>query len=321
MTCSWKLLGEVNLEFKGSLITDIEGNSMEDGPGIRSVVFFKGCPLDCRWCQNPESKNIQAELWWDREKCIECGECMKVCPEGVISEDNPFFINRDLCTLCYKCVEACPSAALRQIGQEMGVDEIVQKVIRYKPFFKTSGGGVTLSGGEPTLSIEFTSALLKKVKEEGIHTLLETAGLFDLEKFESLILPYVDIIYFDIKLIDSSEHKQYCGIGNEQILNNFTSLYKKSLSEDFELMPRTPLIPGITDTSKNIQEIADFYNMQKVRNAIFLPNNPVWINKLEKLGREDGFDDKDEIRKFYDVEKEKEIEALFLKYGIEVSFG
>ncbi len=167
-----------------TLITDIEGNSRDDGPGIRSVVFFKGCPLNCFWCHNPESKKTEAELWWDREKCIGCGECIKSCPKGSISRENPFFINRDLCDSCFKCVEVCTSTALRRVGQEMSVDEIVRKVLRYKPFFDNSGGGVTLSGGEPTLHIEFTSALLKKFKKEKIHTLLETAGLFDFDQLK-----------------------------------------------------------------------------------------------------------------------------------------
>lgn len=303
------------------LIVDIEGNSREDGPGIRSVIFFKGCPLNCLWCQNPESKKIAAELWWDREKCIGCGECIKVCPEGAISGDNLFFIDRNLCKLCFRCVEVCPSTALRRVGKEMTVDEIVRKVAGYRPFFETSGGGVTLSGGEPTLSIEFTSALLKMFKEEGIHTLLETAGLFDFEEFESLLLPHLDMIYFDIKLIDPREHERYCGVYNERILENFLLLQARSRTGDFELIPRTPLIPGITDREPNIQAIADFYSQHQVRKTILLPNNPAWIQKLARMGRRDHFESKDPIRKFYDTEKENSIREYFSRHGIEASFG
>ena len=306
---------------KQPLITDIEGNSQADGQGIRSVVFFKGCPLNCFWCHNPESKKAEAELWWDREKCIGCGECIKACPEKAISRDNYSFIDRNICKLCFKCAEECPSKALRQIGISMRIDEIVQKVVRFKPFFDTSGGGVTLSGGEPTLHLEFTSTLLKKFKEERIHTLLETAGLFDFEQFKSLIFPYVDTIYFDIKLFDSSQHELYCGVKNERILNNFILLKKEALTGFFELLPRTPLIPGITDTKENIQAIADFYKKHQVKKTVLLPNNPAWINKLEKLGQKDKFDNKNSIRKFYDKEKKKKIQHLFSEKGVEAMFG
>jgi len=307
--------------FKQPLITNIEGNSQEDGPGIRSVVFFKGCPLNCFWCHNPESKKAEAELWWDREKCIGCGECIKKCQERAISQDNPFFINRNICNLCFKCAEECPSKALHRVGEKMSIDEIVRKVLRYKPFFDTSDGGVTLSGGEPTLHIEFTSTLLKRFREESIHTLLETAGLFDFEQFKSLILPYIDMIFFDIKLFDSLQHERYCGVKNERILHNFILLKKEAVSGNFDLIPRTPLIPGITDTKKNIQAIADFYKKYQVKNAVLLSNNPAWINKLEKLGQKDKFDNKNRIRKFYNIEKKKKIQKLFSVKGIETIFG
>ena len=304
--------------FKQPLITNIEGNSQEDGPGIRSVVFFKGCPLNCFWCHNPESKKAEAEIWWDREKCIGCGNCIKVCPEKAISRNNFFFIDRNICKLCFKCVEKCPTKALRQIGKKMSIDEIVQKVVRYKPFFDTSGGGVTLSGGEPTLHLEFTSALLKRFKEESIHTLLETAGLFDFDQFKLYILPYIDTIYFDIKLFDSSQHERYCGVKNERILRNFILLKKEAVAGNFDLLPRTPLIPGTTDTKENIQAIADFYKKQQVRKTVLLPNNPAWINKLEKLGQKEKFDNNDRIRKFYDKEKEIKTKKMFFEKGIEV---
>jgi len=306
------------MNLKQPLITDIEGNSLADGPGIRSVVFFKGCPLNCFWCHNPESKKIEPELWWDREKCIGCGECIKVCPERAVSQDNPFFINRNICKLCFKCAEECPSKALRQIGKKMSIDEIVRKVLRYKPFFDTSAGGVSLSGGEPAFHLEFTSALLKRFKEERIHTLLETSGFFDFDQFKALILPYIDTIYFDIKLIDSSQHERYCGVKNERILHNFILLKTEALFGNFDLLPRTPLIPGMTDTKKNIQAIADFYKKQQVKKTVLLSNNPAWINKLEKLGQKEKFDNNDRIQKFYDKEKEIKTKKVFSEKGIEV---
>jgi len=307
--------------FRQPLIVNIEGNSREDGPGIRSVVFFKGCPLNCLWCHNPESKKTAAELWWDQDKCISCEECVGGCQSGAISPENLYFIDRNLCTLCFKCVELCPSTALHRVGQEMSVEEIVQQVLRYKAFFDNSRGGVTLSGGEPTLPMEFTSHLLKRLKEEGIHTLLETAGMFDFERFESMILPYVDMIFFDIKLIDSSEHERYCGIKNKRILRNFVLLHDKAKCENFELLPRTPLIPGITDRKSNIQAIAEFYNKHQVGKTTLLPNNPAWLQKLDKIGRKVTFDSKDPIRKFYDKDKKQKIRKQFSRCGIEASFG
>lgn len=306
---------------QAALIFDIKHNSLEDGPGIRSVIFFKGCPLDCIWCQNPESKKVSAELWWEKAKCIDCGDCIKACSVGAISKTNPFYIDRSICTLCFDCVEVCPSNAMRRIGNEMSIDEIVSKVLKYKAFFDQSGGGVTLSGGEPTLPTEFTSNLLKRFRKESIHTLIETAGLFDLNKFESLILPYVDMIYFDIKFIDAFDHSRYCGVSNELILNNFIQLYNRSQVENFKITPRTPLIPGITDKEENILQIMEFYKKHNVTHAVLLSNNPAWIQKLEKTGQEEIFSKNDPIRKFYDIEKENELKSLFLENGIEIVFG
>ena len=192
---------------KRPLIIDIKGHSLDDGPGIRSVVFIKGCPLRCSWCQNPESQRTTAELSWDREKCIKCGACAQICPEQAISGNNPFFIDRKACSLCFACVETCPAGALRQVGKAMTVDEIVANVLRYRSFFDTSGGGVTLSGGEPTMYMDFSAALLRRFKEEGLHTLLETCGHFDRDRFENLIFPWIDTIYMDIKIADRKKHQ------------------------------------------------------------------------------------------------------------------
>ena len=261
------------------------------------------------------------ELWWDQEKCVDDKECMRACPQGAISRDNPDFIDRNICTLCFECVDVCPSKALTRVGQRMSVDDIVEKVVRFKPFFDTSGGGVTLSGGEPTLPMEFTSVLLKSFKANRLHTLLETAGLFEFRQFESLVLPYVDLIFFDIKFIDSTEHEHYCGIKNERILRNFISLHQKSLSCDFELLPRTPLIPGITDTETNIGDIAAFYQRHNVRRIALVPNNPAWIPKLDKLGQKATFDANSPMRRLYSDEKKKKINERFIRAGIEVVRG
>ncbi|MCP4364045.1 MAG: glycyl-radical enzyme activating protein [Planctomycetes bacterium] len=298
------------------LVIDIKGNSRDDGPGIRSVVFLKGCQLDCAWCQNPESKKVHAELSYDKEKCVGSQECVKACPEGALTFDTTLHINREKCTLCFLCVGKCPSTALSRLGTEMSVDEIVGKVTPYKSFFENSGGGVTLSGGEPTLFMEFTSSLLRRFKEEKIHTLLETNCCFDCDKFESLILPFVDMIYADIKIINPEEHKRWCGVENDRILRNFIRLHQQSRAGGFKILPRTPLIPEVTDTDANIRDIAGFYRDNGVKVAGIEKNNPLWFDKCEKIGIDTGFSDTSLVRDFYDSEKFERVKEFFLDRGV-----
>lgn len=269
---------------KNPLILDIKGNSLDDGPGIRSVVFFKGCPLSCVWCHNPESKKAGAEISFDPSECVGCDICLGLCPEKALSRKNPFFIDRDRCTLCFACVDECPSGALSRVGREMTVDEIVAAVTRDKPFFDTSGGGVTLSGGEPTLFPDFLARLLAALKAEGVHTLLETCGQFNWPSFADEILPLIDTIYYDIKLMDPKDHKKYCGVDNHNIIENFIRLNKRAASESFMLLPRTPLIPGITATTKNLTAIAGFLAEHHIKKAQLLPYNPLWPTKNKKIG-------------------------------------
>lgn len=269
---------------KKPLILEIKGNSLDDGPGIRSVVFFKGCPLSCIWCHNPESKLARREIGFDEDTCIACGTCMEICSEKALSGSNRFFIDRNICTLCYDCVEACPSGALSRVGVPMDIDTILAIVLKDKPFFETSGGGVTLSGGEPTLFPDFTAELLAALKQAGIHTLVETCGHFDPAVFEKSLLPYIDIIYFDIKLINPIEHARFCGISNERILYNFRLLNKIQHTGGFTVLPRTPLIPGITDTTANLSDIAQFLDDCGSKAIQLLPYHPLWQKKNRKIG-------------------------------------
>lgn len=306
---------------KSPLIIDIKGNSLDDGPGIRSTIFFKGCPLNCAWCHNPESKKVTPELFWDSERCVGCGTCIGLCPENAISPDNPFHVDRDRCTLCFKCLDQCPAQALTRVGCEMTVDEIISKIVPYKPFFETSGGGVTLSGGEPTINMGFTSALLRKLKAESIHTLIETCGWFNLEQFKKMVLPYIDAIYMDVKLIDPTEHEKYCGKSNKLILTNLLHLYEESKSGSFELLPRIPLIPDITDQEHQIRGLAEFFSKHCFASVALLPNNPVWMDKCLKLGKEMPFDRSKPIGSFYDQARKDRIKDQFSRYGINVIFG
>lgn len=303
---------------KEPLTLEIKGNSLDDGPGIRSVVFFKGCPLSCLWCHNPESKTIAAEISFDSDACVDSQSCVDACPHEALSLDNPFFIDRDACSLCFKCVDECPSGALEQVGREMSVANIVQTVLKDKPFFDSSKGGVTFSGGEPTLNIEFLSQSAKAFKEQGIHVLLETSGQFHYEKFIELVYPYVDLIYFDIKLMDKEQHKKYCGPSNVTILNNFKKLQKKYLAGGVKILPRTPLIPGITDTEENLFAIADLYIEQKVMKTQLMAYHPMWQNKSLKIG-DSAFECADSrLDKWMSKDRVKVCEEIFTSLGIQV---
>jgi|LSQX01.2.fsa_nt_gb pyruvate formate lyase activating enzyme len=296
---------------KNPLIFEIKGNSLDDGPGIRTVVFFKGCPLSCVWCHNPESKRPFAELSFDPKECIACDSCLDACVNGALSRDNPCFIDRQLCKLCFDCVNVCPTGALSRIGNPMNIEEIVRIVSKDKPFYKVSGGGVTLSGGEATLYMEFAGQLLKALKAEGIHTLLETCGFFAIDKFEELLLPYIDIIYYDLKIFDSDDHKTYCGVPNQRILSNFLRLHALSRTHGFEIIPRVPLIPGITDSEDNITAIAYFLKSHGVEKYELLAYNPLWHDKAANLGNEPVREGDQTLRNWMSVEKHKRCEEIF----------
>jgi len=273
------------------LILEIKGNSLDDGPGIRTVVFFKGCPLNCVWCHNPESKKRGVELSFDANRCIGCDSCIEACSADALFRDTPCFVDRDRCTLCFECVDACPSGSMSRVGDPMTVDQIVDKATKDKPFFDTSGGGVTLSGGEPTLDIPFTSELMKELKKKGVRILMETCGFFNSDSFMSLIYPHTDMIYFDIKLMNPKEHKTFCGVSNDLILKNFIMLHKEYSKGGVEIIPRTPLVPDMTDTEHNISAIADFYRKHGVRKAALLSYNPLWHEKNRKVGVKNPYSD------------------------------
>lgn len=303
-------------EIKTPLILEIKGNSLDDGPGIRSVVFYKGCPLSCVWCHNPESKKAVAEISFDAKVCIDCGACRDVCPQKAISKENRYYIDRNKCTLCFLCVDACPSGALDRIGKTMSVDDILKKILPDKPFFDTSGGGVTLSGGEPTLFMDFTSQLLKLLKQNNIHALLETCGFFDLNRFMDMLYPYLDAIYFDIKIMDSADHKKYCGVRNEKILDNFKKLVVAADKDAKKILPRTPLIPGITDTENNIRGIASFLKSLHVTEAALLAYNPLWHEKSDKVGVEDPYKHNKSMTSFSDSAVIEKSKTIFRDAGI-----
>jgi pyruvate formate lyase activating enzyme len=265
---------------KKPLIFEIKGNSLDDGPGIRTVIFMKGCPLSCVWCHNPEGMRPLYEHSLDAKECIRCLACVEACASNAIAYENTLTVDRSKCSGCFTCVSVCPTGALDIVGKNMSIEKIVEQVARDKPFFDNSGGGVTLSGGEPTIFMDFCSELLQELKKFGINTLLETCGLFDIDRFLDKMLPWLDMIYFDIKLFDSDEHKKYCGVSNEKIIENFRTL---SFMKPEHILPRVPLVPGITDTDSNLDSIAGFLHSCKASKVKLLPYNPLWPDKLMKF--------------------------------------
>ncbi len=309
---------EVGEPLKAPLILEIKRNSLDDGPGIRSVVFFKGCPLSCSWCHNPEGKRPELEIGFDAAECIGCNTCQESCQENALSKDNPFYIDRSRCNLCFDCVETCPSGALSRVGSPMTVDKILEEILKDQVFFKNSGGGVTLSGGEPTLFTDYTSKLVQALKKAGIHTLVETCGLFDLDVFEEKLYPFIDMIYYDIKLMDNGAHGTYCGAPNDRILANFPYLQDKYRNGRAEIIPRTPLIPGITDTQDNLSKIAGFLKDCGVRKAQLLAYHPLWRAKNHKIGCQDSLEDSPKLAQFLSPQKLDACRGIFEVQGIRI---
>ena len=267
-----------------ALIFDIKRDCSEDGPGIRTTVFFKGCPLSCAWCQNPEGKVKSPGLSFTSELCqpTECGApCLDVCPVNSLRMVETLRVDRSACTRCDRCFEVCPTNALEPVGYWITLKELLYRVSIDKPFYFSTNGGVTLSGGEATLQMEFIHYFLKELKKEGIHTALETCGFFNLETFRKRVLPYLDLIYFDLKLIDDGESHRYTGRSNQRILENFISL---TCEAKIPLVPRIPLVPKITATKENLTGLSQFLHLHKVQACSLMPYNPLWEDKLRSLG-------------------------------------
>lgn len=276
-------------------ILNVQHFCTNDGPGIRTTVFLKGCSLRCKWCSNPESIHPKPELAYKQETCIgekECGFCLKedVCPENaiyVLKSDDPggdkAKINWDLCTNCGKCPEVCPTNALYLFGQEMTVDQVLAEVEQDAGFYHESGGGLTLSGGECILQPDFVAALLAEAQHRGINTAIETAGNYPWAFMEK-VLPYVDYVLHDHKLTDPERHKKWAGVDNKRILENFQKAYETYPEKKF--IARTPLIPGVNDDEEHIRSVLAFIRPYKnVVDYELLPYFRYGESKYEFLGR------------------------------------
>ncbi|MEE4312604.1 MAG: glycyl-radical enzyme activating protein [candidate division KSB1 bacterium] len=241
------------MEAKG-FIFNIQRFSIHDGPGIRTTAFLKGCSMRCFWCHNPEGRNPYLELQYFPARCIACGECVAACPNHAHEmRDGVHYFLRDKCRMSGRCVDTCYALALELSGKEMTVSQVMEEILRDRAFYENSGGGVTLSGGEPVLHTDFSLQILKRCRDEGFHTAIETCGQYQWEKLLRLI-PVTDMVMMDLKHMDTEKHRQGTGHYNELILNNARRL----ALTDKPIIFRTPVIPGFNDTEAEIGEIAAF---------------------------------------------------------------
>jgi pyruvate formate lyase activating enzyme len=235
-------------------VFNIQRFSIDDGPGIRTTVFMKGCPLRCEWCHNPEGLDGKSQLMWFDVKCIGARDCLEACPPGALElTEKGMIINREICDACGRCAEVCPTGALEVVGKEYSPTEALSEVIRDEAFYRNSGGGVTVSGGEPTMQPRFVEELLGLCRQSGLHTALDTCGFCGAETLERLVRA-ADMVLLDLKLMDEAKHRELTGVGLEPVLQSARVI--SDHNKPFWI--RTPIIPGATDSEDNIEALAGF---------------------------------------------------------------
>lgn len=265
------------------VIFNIQRYSIHDGPGIRTTVFLKGCPLSCFWCQNPEAQAMKPEVLFDKNRCTSCGQCVTACSSGAnwLAGDG-VKIDRDKCTGCGKCIEGCPNEARKITGRYATVGEVTEEILRDRKFYENSGGGITLSGGEPALQSEFALQLLRRCKEERLHTALDTCGYVPWQTMQKL-LEYTDLVLYDIKCLDATKHSKATGEPNDTIIAN-----AKKIAKYKEIWVRIPLVPGFNDSAEDIRAIVRFVKKELGPVKIDLqPYNKLGegkYNRLDKTG-------------------------------------
>ena len=250
-----------------AIIFDIQRNSFVDGPGIRTTVFFKGCNLKCRWCHNPEGQSPKRQMMVYKNKCIGCGKCAEVCPNKLKS-----------CDFCGRCEIYCPEDARKICGREYSADEVLSEIEKDRAFYDNSGGGATFSGGECMLQLDFLCEILKKCKENGIHTAVDTAGNVPWESFER-ILPYTDLFLYDVKAVSGELHRNGTGVSNELILENL-----KKLSRCADIIVRIPVIGGYNDNREEMKKAAEFLHGLGIKKVELLPYHAMGENKYDAIG-------------------------------------
>lgn len=296
-------------------IFDIKRYAINDGPGIRIVIFLKGCNLSCAWCHNPESISVEAERMYAVARCIKCGTCETACPQKAITLTSEGIITDSAaCKLCGICAEVCPTKAIEISGRSISADQIINEIEKERVFFDQSGGGVTFSGGEPLLQSKFLIELLDECGKRGIHRTVDTAGLASTEIILE-VAKRTDLFLFDLKMMDSAKHRKWVGVPNEKILSNL-----KLLSEiGARIIIRIPLVGGVNDDAQNMEDTARFVSelSGEKKEVNLLLYHKIAQTKYQKLGRGEDF------QLLQEPSKEAQIQAIsiFQKYGIQASIG
>jgi pyruvate formate lyase activating enzyme len=300
----------------GGWITNIQDFVVHDGPGLRIIVFLKGCQLRCGWCQNPGNIQPDIEIEYHASLCLECLNCLNVCPiPGAIIKDKNQRIDRNKCNKCMACVNGCLGRALRSVGEWISVEDLMKMIIKYRPFFNGSDrGGVTLSGGDPTFQPEFTLSLLQSCKEERIHTVVETCGY---AKYDTLknIVANTNLLIFDIKHMDELKHIKGTGKSNKLILDNLEKLCQET---DTEIVIHIPLIPGFNDDEENITKSAEFISsLKKIKHVDLLPFNELASGSYKALGLDWEYN----TAKRQPQEQLIRLKGIIESYGLEANIG
>lgn len=297
---------------KRGLVLEIHRFSLHDGPGIRTTVFLKGCPLNCIWCHNPESICNYPEIAYFESRCTACGECLKVCPSGAQNiHEGLHHYNRELCELCFRCTEACFFDALRKVGKIMPVEEILSEVERDREYYVQSGGGITISGGEPLMQHGFTLEILKAAKQAGIHTCIETSGFASGKVIES-ILPYTDLILYDFKA-SPELHPKFTGVNSKIILENLDLIVNSGKMTEI----RCPVVPGVNDTESFFSAIAELsVHLNHQIPFRIMPYHNTGNGKLERFGYQatlNGIDSAsdEQIKKWREELSNRGIKSIF----------
>jgi pyruvate formate lyase activating enzyme len=295
-------------------IFNIERFAIRDGPGIRTTVFFEGCPLGCLWCANPESMNPTPQLFYLERLCQRCYRCVEACPNkaNTINPEGAIEINRALCKNCGKCVEICPNKAREMSGRLMTVEEVLEEVKKDTLFYQNSAGGVTFSGGEPTQQPEFLWRLSKQCQDSGIHTALDTCGLVKPEILKR-VLEYTGLVLYDIKHMDPLKHKEFTGVDNRLILENARMIARTGKP----MIIRVPLIPGHNDSRENVKALAQFMNELRLTRIDLLPYHTLGKEKYRRLGMEYKLSE----LKPYAGDEVAKIKAELESYGLQVGVG